>query len=342
MTNKHKKESVTISDIAKKLNIATSTVSRALNNNEKISEATKKKVQDVALELGYEISLAASSLVKKTTNLIGIIVPKVGSQFYADVINGIQEKAQQHGYKVIICQSNENLKQEIEMTKVLNAARVDGVISCLSMETKGVEHFQAFEKNNIPIVMFDRVSYDIHGPKVVIDNYEAGYVATNHLIKIGCKNIAHLSGNTELKAFESRTLGFKDALKENKLPLHPQFLLSCDLSEKDIRTALKMWMNAPQKPDAIITSSANSGLILTTVLKSMGYNIPEDLSIITLGNTPSNDFITPTLSAINIPGKEIGKSSFDELISCIKEGKSNNNISVKPIQLLIRNSSFKA
>ncbi|NME70062.1 LacI family DNA-binding transcriptional regulator [Flammeovirga aprica] len=342
MTNKQKKESVTISDIAKKLNIATSTVSRALNNNEKISEATKKKVQDVALELGYEISLAASSLVKKSTNLIGVIVPKVGSEFYADVINGIQEKAQEKGYKVIICQSDENVKQEIEMTKVLNATRVDGVIACLSMETKSVEHFKAFEKNNIPIVMFDRVSYDINGPKVVIDDYEAGYVAANHLIKIGRENIAHLSGNTQVKAFEDRTHGFKDALKEHKLPLHPQFLLSCDLSEKDIRTALKMWMNGAQKPDAIITSSAQSGLILTTVLKSMGYNIPEDLSIITLGNTASNEFITPTLSAINIPGKEIGRASFDEIFTCIKEGKSSNNISVKPIQLLIRNSSFKA
>jgi len=339
-TNKKKSE-ITINDIAKELNISPSTVSRALNNNVKISEATKEKVRKVAEDLGYELNLVASSLSKNKTNIIGVIIPHIGSQFFAQALSGIQEVASANGYNVIICQTNENVQQEIEMTKVMNSARVDGLVSCLTMETKDVSHFNVFSKKNTPVAMFDRVSYVIPGPKIVVDNYEAAYLATEHLINCGCTRIAHLAGILSSKVFEDRAEGFKDALKKNNLPLLPQYLLSSDLTEQDARDATRLWMSLLKKPDGILAGSASSGLIISSAVKGLGIKMPEELSLISLGNERCNEIITPSLSAIDMPGLEMGRSAASQLIKCIENGTIDSSITLKPIQLLIRNSSFK-
>ncbi|WP_430815068.1 LacI family DNA-binding transcriptional regulator [Carboxylicivirga sp. RSCT41] len=340
MSSKEKRE-ITINDIAKELNISPSTVSRALNDNAKISEATKKKVKAVAQDLGYELNLVASSLSKNKTNVIGVIIPNIGSQFFAQALSGIQEKARDKGYNVIICQTNESVQQEKEMTRVMNSARVDGLVCCLTMETKDVSHFDVFAKKGIPVAMFDRVSYAVPGPKIVVDNYEAAYAATEHLINLGCKRIAHLGGVTSSKVFSDRIEGYKDALAKNGLPLLSQFLLSSDLSEQDAREAVRIWLNLPEKPDGIVAASASAGLIIAASAKASGLKLPEELSIISLGNERCNEFVTPSLSAVDMPGYDMGRSAVEKLIECIKEGKVDSSITLKPIQLLIRNSSFK-
>lgn len=341
MSPSDKKGEITINDIAKELNISPSTVSRALNDNAKISEATKEKVRAVAHDLGYELNLVASSLSKNKTNVIGVIIPHIGSQFFAKALSGIQEVARDNGYNVIICQTNESVQQEKEMTRVMNSARVDGLVCCLTMETKDVSHFDVFVKKGVPVAMFDRVSYEVPGPKIVVDNYEAGYTATEHLVALGCKRIAHLAGAASSKVFEERAEGFKDALQKNGLPLLSQFLLSSDLTEQDAREAVRLWMNLPEKPDGIVAASASTGLVIASAAKNMGVVLPEELSIISLGNERCNEFVTPSLSAIDMPGYDMGKSAVNQLINCIREEREDSSITLKPIQLLIRNSSFK-
>lgn len=335
------KGEITINDIAKELGIATSTVSRALNNSNKISDATKKKVHAVAQELGYEINLVASSLSKNKTNLIGVIVPSIYSQFFSKALSAIQKEAKASGYNVIISQTNESFEEEVDVLKVMNSARVDGLIVCLSAETKTVDHFNALIKKKVPVAMFDRVHYDIPGPKVVVDNYEAAYKATEHLSKIGCKRIAHLAGPFGCKVFDERADGYRDALKANGLALYPQFLLSCDLREKDTRDALQMWMAQEERPDGIVVANASAGLILASNVKSYGISIPEDLSVISLGNERCNELMVPSLSAIDMPGEEMGKTATVKLLKRIKDKKTDNSIVVKPFRLLIRNSTFR-
>ena len=335
------KGEITINDIAGELHISPSTVSRALNDNVKISEATKERVRKVAKDLGYELNFVASGLSKNKTNIIGVIVPHIGSQFFAQALSGIQEVAQSNGYNVIICQTNESVEQEVEMTKVMNSARVDGLLACLTMETEDIGHFNVFSKKNTPVAMFDRVSYAVPGPKVVVDNYEAAYLATEHLANTGCKRIAHLAGSLSSKVFEDRAEGYKYALQKNKLPLLPQFLLSSDLSEQDVRDAVMLWMSLPEKPDGIVAGSASSGLLIASAVKVFGVRIPEELSLISLGNERCNEMITPSLSAIDMPGLEMGRSAASQLIKCIKKGVADNSITLQPIRLLIRNSSFK-
>ena len=340
MSKSDKKGEITINDIAKALNIAASTVSRALNDSAKISDKTKQKVRQAAQEMGYELNLVASSLSKNKTNLIGVILPKLSSQFFAKALSGIEEVAQIAGYKIIICQTNESYLQEMEMTKVMNSARVDGVIACLSMETQNVDHFNVFLRKEVPVAMFDRVNFNVPGPKVVVDNYEGAYKATEHLINVGCKRIAHLGGPQNCKVFEDRAKGFSDALKHHDLPLLPQFLLASDLTEKDARDAMQLWMGLDQKPDAIFTGSATTGLIITSIAKNYGVKIPEELSIISFGNEPCNEFMVPSLSAVDMPGLDMGKAVAAHLIESIETKSTDSPLVLKPIQLLIRNSSF--
>lgn len=339
-TLKEQQGKITIVEIAKELNISTSTVSRALNDNSKISDATKQRVREVAKKMGYELNLVASSLSKNKTNLIGIILPKLNSHFFSNALSGIQEIAKGKGYQVIICQTDESSDQEKEMVKALNAARVDGVIASLTVETRDISHFDVLKRNKIPVAMFDRVHFDIPGPKIVIDNYEGAYRATEHLIKTGCKRIAHLAGPQECKVFEERAKGFTDALKNNGVSLPPQFLLASDLNEKDAHDAFQFWMNKKERPDAIFTSNVTTGLIINTLSKNHGIKVPDDLSLITFGNEPCNEYIVPSLSAVEMPGKEMGKSAAAHLINAIESKKEDNRVEIKPFQLLIRNSSF--
>lgn len=334
------KQEITINDIAKQLNIAPSTVSRALNNHPRISEATKEKVRKVASELGYELNLVASSLSKQKTNIIGVVVPSISSLFFAKALSGIQEVAQAAGYNVIIGQTNESYEQEVEAVKVMNSARVDGLVVCSAMETHDISHFDSLIKKEIPIAMFDRVHFDVPGPKVIVDNYEAAYKATEHLINVGCKRIAHLAGNSSCKVFGDRVNGFKEALNTNDLQLYPQYLLSSDLSEKDTREAMQVWMNLEDKPDGIVTASASSGLIMASLAKTYSIKVPEDLAVISLGSERCNELMVPSVSAIDMPGEEMGKTAVQSLLKCLKKKQVKNSMVLKNIQLVIRNSTF--
>lgn len=332
---------VTINDIAQELKIAPSTVSRALNNSSRISEATRKKVQQTAKKLGYELNLVASSLSKNKTNLIGVLVPQINSQFFSKAVQGIQETAQAAGYNIIICQSNDSHSQEVEMTRVMNASRVDGLIVSLALETKNTDHYNTFINRNIPIGMFDRVSYELSGTKVVIDNYEAGYKAVEHLINCGCKRLALLSGPYSSQVFEERAKGFRSALKHFNLPLLPQHILACDLTERDCNEAMSLWSNMKKRPDGIVTATANSGIHLTFTAKQNNIKIPNELSIISIGSNTCHELMEPTLSAIDIPGLEMGKLITSKLIEQIENKNLKDEIILKPIELLIRNSTFK-
>ncbi len=332
---------ITINDIARKLNISPSTVSRALNDSSKISEKTRNEVKQVAASMGYQINQTASALSKNKTNVIGVLLPKLNSHFFSKALSGIEEAAQLQGYRILICQSNDNKVQEEEMVKLLISSRVDGVVACMAMDSGDGNHFGILSKNRIPVAMFDRINFNIPGPKVVVDNYDGAFKATEHLILNGYRRIAHLAGDISSKVFEERLHGFQDALKKHNIPVVPQMILSCNLDEKDTREAFMHWMRLPVKPDAIFTSSASTGLIISSLAKSAGISIPSEMGIISFGSEPCHDLVTPTLSSVDIPGYEMGKSSTELLIKSIEDKKFNQPMVLTPIKLLIRNSTFR-
>jgi len=209
---------VTIYDIAEKLNLATSTISRALKDHPTISDKTIKKVKKVAEEMGYRPNTLAAGLRGNNTKIIGVLVSRINRPFVSSLISGIEETAQKAGYSVMITQSHDSYTDEVNLAEALYSSRVCGIICSLAMETKDVSHFQKFIDKNIPLVFVDRVPREFETYRVMIDNYSAGYKATKHLIEQGCKRIAHLTGSQHRNTYSERKRGNTNALIEFNLP----------------------------------------------------------------------------------------------------------------------------
>ncbi len=209
---------ITIYDIAEKLKLATSTISRALKDHPTISQKTIKKVKKTAEEMGYVPNTLAAGLRGNKTNTIGVLIPTVTQPFLSSLISGIEITARKSGYNVIIMQSHDSYEEEVSMAKSLYSSRFSGIICSLAMETRDTSHFQQFVSNNIPLVFVDRVPKDFNTFRVIIDNYAAGYKATKHLIDQGCTRIAHLTVGSEFgNLYSERRKGYIIALKEHDL-----------------------------------------------------------------------------------------------------------------------------
>ena len=195
------KYKVTISDIAKDLNLNPATVSRALSNHPGISGKTKTAVQNAASRLKYKKNTIAASLQSGKTNVIGVIIPSAEINFFGSVVHGIESIANLHGYNVLIYQSNENMEHEAKGIETFLSARVDGILASIAKETTDFSHFKEVKAKGIPLVLFDRNNDKLKIPSVVIDDFKGAFLATEHLIKQGYKRIAHISGSQHIDFF---------------------------------------------------------------------------------------------------------------------------------------------
>src|SRR5664280_785016 len=280
---KSKKE-ITIYDIAKALNISPSTVSRGLKNHPHIRKETKKSIIAKAREMGYQQNKFASNLRQKHTNTIGVVVPKLDSYFMATVISGIEKITAQHGYGLIISQSQESWKKEISCISTLFNSRVDGLLVSLAFNTKNLEHFNVLLNKDIPVVFFDRVA-DCDGClRVVIDNYKAGYEATTHLIEQGCQRIVHLGGNLIRNVYNDRFRGYKKALADKGIAFDQKLVIIGDLSEHAGTVAAKKIMKMNPRPDGIFTSNDTTAVAVVVELENGGVKIPDEIAIVGFNN----------------------------------------------------------
>lgn len=337
-------EKSTIYDIAKELNISAATVSRALNDNHKISAATKKLVLETAAKLNYKQNKVAQALRSGKSNNVGVIVPRIDSNFFASVIRGIEEELHPKGYHVIICQTHENEIRELENINTLFNAQVDGILLSISNINKGNEAiFKNILTKKTPIIFFDRkMNMDGVG-SVTINDFEGGYIATKHLIEKGCKKIAHFSGDQSLEIFKNRFEGYKQALIDNGLEFNQEYVIRIKSSVEEGIKATQELLKLKSKPDAIFSSSDFAGLGAIQELKNNGYNIPEDFCIVGFGNEPFTKFMELSISTIDQSPLEMGKMTakvFLEQTSNSEKLISEKKVVLAP-ELIIRKSSNK-
>lgn len=334
---------VTIYDIARKLKVSTATVSRSLNNHPAVSKKTRKKIEDAAREMGYRSNLFASNLRKQRTHTLGVIVPKLNSNFVSSVLAGIENIANRSGYNLIISQSQENEKKEAANVRTMFNSRVDGLIASLALDTKNIEHFHPFFEKNVPVVFFDRVSKDEQGSNVVIDNFKAGYEATTHLIGQGCKRIAHITGNLSRNVYADRLKGYKAALAEYNIPFHKKELIINKLDEKSDIQAADQLLSLNPLPDGLFVTNDSCAAICMQKLKEAGYQIPKDMAIVGFNNDLISRVIEPHITTIDYPGQEMGEMVAHHLVNHL-EGIApltlTNTIIIKS-ELLIRGSSLR-
>lgn len=335
------KPETTIHDIAKALNISASTVSRALKDNPLIKEATRKRIQDAAKEMGYRPNTLAANFRTRRTNTIGVIVPLINRHFFSSVISGIEDIAYQQGFAVTISQSNDDFEKECKIAQTLFTNRVDGLILSIGMNTKNYEHLKLFSDRNIPLVFFDRVVDEIKAHKIVVDDFGGGYSATRHLINQGRKKIAMIGGPLNLKIYERRQEGYLSALKDSGLEENKNMILHNSLTREDGTNAIKKLLEQNTKPDAIFCANDTTALSTIIYLQKQHIRVPEDIAIVGFSNEPFSELVTPSISTIKQPGFEMGQKAAELIINQItKEGnKTVPKIIEMPTELIVRNSS---
>lgn len=337
---------ITIYDIARSLGISPSTVSRALKDDSIISIETRKKVKQRAREMGYQPNSIASSLRNKKTQTIGVITHRIDRHFQSNAISGIQDKAHEHGYNIIICQTNDDPTRELKQYQALFSSRIDGLISQLSMYTKNYDHFKLFLENDIPVVLFDRVPRNLDVQKVVSDDVAGGYKATEHLISQGCRRIAHFTGALSLNIYEDRLKGYQKALEKHHIPFDPELVFEFYLNTENSREVARNVLKNPEtRPDSIFAANDTSAIASIQVAKELGIKVPAELAVVGYANDPSGLIISPTLSTIDQSSYRMGQIATDMLLKQIDSDKPVKNtprqMKVLPVELIVRESSLR-
>jgi len=333
---------ITIKDLAVRLNLSVSTISRALHNHPSIGAKTTQEIWQLASELGYFPNSVASNLRKRKTNMIGVIVPRIDIYFHSHAISGIEDVAYKKGYNVTIYQSKDSFEREVEITKILQTNMVAGVIACLAMETQNCEHFERFNNFKVPLVFYDRVSNDILASRVVIDDFEAAFKVTEHLIMRGCKRIAHIAGCQTTGIFRSRFEGYKAALLKYNQPYDSDLTcLTEELSfEEGARCARKL-IDLAAFPDGIFCANDYTAIGAIKAIKKANLKIPGDIAVAGFSNYPVSTIIEPSLTTIDDRAFDMGKAAAKLLIRQIEEKNAyiaSETIVIKT-DLIIREST---
>jgi LacI family transcriptional regulator len=337
-----KKSKITIHDLSKALGIDSSTISRALNDSPRVKPETKEKVRNLATELGYQKNQLASKLRSSKSNSIGVIVPRISRHFFSSVIAGIEETAYKLGYDVIICQSLDKLDRERKLMETMLSNRVDGVLVSLSMETDDFQHFEHYIDNDHPIVFFDRPCKVGEFTNVIIDDFQASFNATEHLINNGFKNIAHFSGPQLVQMYQNRRQGYEEALRKYNLEVRPEYVLESNLMVEDGTANAKKLLELP-KIDAVFSANDMASFGAMKYLKDQGVKIPDDIAFVGFSDEPVSSYIDPPLSTIKQPDFEMGQTSANLLVKLINDEEPNsiNKTIVLKAELIVRSSSEK-
>lgn len=307
------KKRITIKDIAQKLNVHHSTVSRALRDDCRINPDTRKQIMDYAKSAGYQANMNAIQLRGGGRNVLAVLVPNINHQFFSNVISHFASLANKNNYVVSIFQSNENLNQEKKIIDTIIQNNIAGVIVSVSMETNDCQHFNKLKKFNIPLVFFDRVCDKTNVPKVVINNFEIMDEAVALLARKGYKRIAHISGPPSLNVFRERQKGYIQAIKTNNLSYQSIVTINTKFTVSEGLAAANKLFSRNPNPDAIICDSHYLFHGVTMRLNKMKLSMPDDIGIITFGENPLLDFINPGITAILQPYEEVSNKAFELL-----------------------------
>lgn len=335
---------ITILDIAKELNITFSTVARALNDHPAISAATKQAVRETADRLGYRPNRVASSLRSGKTKIIGVLVPRLDVSFFSSVLHGIEGVMNENGYTILLFQSQESIKQEARGIETFLRSRVDGIIASISLETEGNGSYSEVRDRNIPLAFFDRVPQGLDVPAVTIDDYQGGFMATEHLIKAGYRRIVHINQYRDINIFNERLRGYLDALKQYGLPIDENLIIKGDFSLEFGRQCVRELMAAHIDFDAIFTLEDFTAMGVVQELKAAGKRIPTDVGVVGFANEAFTNLVSPTISTVDQCTVEMGEEVARLFLKLLKKGDyykhKPEKIVLKP-HLLVRESSSR-
>ncbi|MGW8316032.1 MAG: LacI family DNA-binding transcriptional regulator [Bacteroidales bacterium] len=338
------KKEVTIYDIAEKLHISASTVSRGLRNHPAIRKETIRRIKEAAESMGYQQKTFASNLRKNRSNTIGVILPRLDSNFQSSVVAGIEKKVNQYGYNLIISQSRESKEKEDANIDTMYNSRVDGLLASLACDTCDLGHFNNMLRKGIPVVLFDRVKDhpDYSCSRVIIDNVKAGMDATMHLVEEGCHRIMYVGDNLISSVYAERHQGYQKALTESHLPFEPDLTFVTTLDEDSGERVLARIRELGDPPDGIFAANDTSAVSVIYALKQAGFSVPEHVAVVGFNDVHIARVIDPPLTTIRYPGEEMGEVAAATLIEQLHStGPVVTKTVVLDHQLIIRKSSLR-
>lgn len=334
---------ITIYDIAKGVGFSPTTVSRALNNHPAVNQKTKQRIYEIATQMGYRSNMFASNLRRQRTHTIGVIVPILNSSFQSSVMAGMEKVATEAGYNLIISQSMGTAGKEVANAKTMFNSRVDGLLVSLAHDTENIDHFEPFFKKGIPVLFYDRVAEHKQSTSIVIDNVQAAYKATTHLIEQGCRNIVHISGNLKINVYANRLKGYKYALIDHNLPFRESLVITNNLTEEDGIKAAEQILKMKPRPDGVFVSNDFCAVNCMKALKQAGVSVPRDIAMVGFNNDPITRVVEPSLTTIDYPGYEMGEVAVRSLINyldALSDISITNTITLRS-ELIVRESSLR-
>ncbi len=337
-----KKSRVTIIDIARELNLAPSTVSRALKDHPGLRPETKEAVKALARAWEYSPNLMALNFLRKKSNTIGVIVPEITGHFFSAIITAVQDVFAQSDYNIIICLSNESYQEEVVIVERMLGIQVDGVLVSPSSETKGFAHFERLQKKGIPVVVFDRDCPGFESDKVLVDDYSGAYQAVTHLLASGCRKIAHLAGPGNISTTVHRLQGYTDALKDHGLSVNDDYVSHvdafCPIKGMEHATGL---LSNPDRPDAIFATNDTLAIAAMHTARAMGFDVPGEVSIVGFDDRPDSAYLTPSLTSVWQPVFSIGMLSARILLQRLQDSEPTLDFRCETFnpELVLRGSS---
>ncbi len=310
-----------IHDIARILRLSPATISRALNNHPHVHQKTRSRVMAMVEEVGYKPNPMAAGLRTNKTNTVGLIVPRISMFVHAEIITTIQNELHTQGYNLIICQSNDSVEMEKELTRTLYASRVDAVIAACTLFTTDFSHFDILTQNNIPVIFYDRVPVKPY-PACIIkgDDFRGGYLAAAHLIELGCRRIAYISGPLVCSIYIDRFAGFRKAMNQHDVPVISNHIFYHELNAENARKAMNKLFARKPYPDGIFAANDVTALEVLHFSKEINVQVPGDLRIVGYSNDPRSSIVTPSMTTVEQFPAHTGKVIVTELLKMLKTG----------------------
>jgi DNA-binding LacI/PurR family transcriptional regulator len=332
---------VTIKDIAKRLGIHHTTVSRALRGHPNVSTKTRNKVISLADKLDYYPNTVARSFKNRKSNTIGVIVPTIKNDFFAMVISGIETVTYRSGYNIILCQSDENYERELINVRTLISNLVAGIIIAISETTRNVDHLIKLRNRAIHLVFFDRISDDIRTNHVIVDDFNGAFSLTEHLIHSGYRRIAHIAGPEHISVSRNRYRGYVSALKKHGLPVQEKYIIFGGFQEDSGIHGAEELLSLPEKPDAIFSVNDRVALGALRILKERGLRIPTDVALAGFSNDTLTSFVDPQLTTVDQKPFDMGKIAAQMILEQIENTDAEvpvNEVVLKT-ELIVRDST---
>lgn len=328
------KKKVTLKQIAKELDVSISTVSKALRNSPEIGEETRDKVQAFARLYNYKPNNIALSLKNRKTKTIGVIIPEIVHHFFATVISGIEHYANDFGYNVIVCLSDESFDKEVINMEMLAGGSIDGFIMSLSKETqqKGdFHHITEVINQGMPVVMFDRVTNDIFCDKVIIDDKTAAQDAVNFLVYKGMRKIGLLTTIDYVSVGKLRTDGYIQALHYNNLIVKEKLILKIEDMD-NCETQIETYLNENPELDAVFAVNELFAVTAIKVANKMGRKVPQDFSVIGFTDGIISKYSTPSITTVSQNGVEIGQKAAKLLIDRLENDEEDEYYTTEVVE----------